>query len=82
MAIDSEETFDPVPEITRAHFEEAMAGARKSVTDYDLQKYNEFRNKFEAHIGGQGSFRSAPSIHWPEAGETVKEEDEDIDLYA
>jgi len=30
---------DPVPVITRAHFEEAMGNARKSVTDYDLTKF-------------------------------------------
>lgn len=37
---------DLVPEITRAHFEEALAGARKSVTEYDLQKFEMFRKKF------------------------------------
>lgn len=30
---------DPVPVITRAHFEEAMANARRSVTEYDLNKF-------------------------------------------
>jgi len=30
---------DPVPVITRAHFEEAMANARRSVTDSDLIKF-------------------------------------------
>ena len=29
---------DPVPMITRTHFEEAMANARRSVTEYDLNK--------------------------------------------
>jgi transitional endoplasmic reticulum ATPase len=33
------EMDDPVPVITRAHFEEAMANARKSVTAYDLTKF-------------------------------------------
>ena len=33
------EMDDPVPVITRAHFEEAMANARKSVTEYDLTKF-------------------------------------------
>ena len=31
---------DPVPEITRVHFEEAMVNARRSVTEYDLNKYD------------------------------------------
>lgn len=30
------QNFDPVPEITRKHFEEALRGARKSVTPSDL----------------------------------------------
>jgi len=33
------EMDDPVPVITRSHFEEAMANARKSVTEYDLTKF-------------------------------------------
>lgn len=30
------QNFDPVPEITRKHFEEALRGARRSVTQMDL----------------------------------------------
>jgi len=30
------EMDDPVPMITRAHFEEALGNARRSVTEYDL----------------------------------------------
>jgi len=37
------EMEDPVPVITRAHFEEAMANARRSVTEYDLNKFEQFR---------------------------------------
>ena len=33
------EMDDPVPVITRAHFEEALGNARRSVTDYDLNKF-------------------------------------------
>ena len=39
--VDTDEVMDdPVPEITRTHFEEAMANARRSVTEYDLNKYD------------------------------------------
>jgi len=41
------EMDDPVPKITRVHFEEAMANARKSVTEYDLTKFEQFRTKFD-----------------------------------
>jgi len=36
---DMAEMDDPVPVITRTHFEEALANARKSVTAYDLTKF-------------------------------------------
>jgi transitional endoplasmic reticulum ATPase len=41
------EMEDPVPVITRVHFEEAMANARRSVTEYDLNKFEQFRTKFD-----------------------------------
>jgi len=48
---------DPVPVITRVHFEEAMGNARRSVTDYDLNKFEQFRQKFDpayaAKVGGK-----------------------------
>jgi len=37
-----EEDVDPVPEITRAHFAEAMKHARRSVSDNDIRKYESF----------------------------------------
>ena len=37
-----EEMEDPVPEITRSHFTEAMRFARKSVADADIRKYEMF----------------------------------------
>ena len=33
------EMDDPIPVITRAHFEETMANARRSVTEYELNKF-------------------------------------------
>ena len=44
---DDVEMEDPVPVITRAHFEEALANARRSVTEYDLNKFELFRTKFD-----------------------------------
>lgn len=41
------EAEDPVPVITRTHFEEAMNSARRSVTVHDLYKFEEFRKKFD-----------------------------------
>jgi len=37
-----EDEEDPVPEITREHFEEAMKYARRSVSDQDIRRYEMF----------------------------------------
>lgn len=34
---------DPVPELSRKHFEEALRHARKSVTNTDIGKFELFR---------------------------------------
>jgi len=39
--------IDQVPEITRNHFEDALKHARKSVTNIDLEKYEQFKKKFD-----------------------------------
>ena len=39
------EMDDPVPVITRGHFEEAMSNARRSVIEYDLNKFEQFRTE-------------------------------------
>jgi transitional endoplasmic reticulum ATPase len=38
---------DPVPVITRTHFEEAFQAARRSVSVTDLYKFDEFRKKMD-----------------------------------
>eukprot|EP00667_Euglena_gracilis_P003874 EG_transcript_3886 len=52
-----DEQFDPVPEITKRHFEEAMQGARRSVTDHDIRKYEMFATSLQTARGfGNFSF--------------------------
>ncbi|KOX73300.1 Transitional endoplasmic reticulum ATPase TER94 [Melipona quadrifasciata] len=41
---------DPVPEITRAHFEEAMRFARRSVSDNDIRKYEMFAQTLQQSL--------------------------------
>ena len=53
---------DPVPELTRAHFEEAMASARRSVTDVEIRRYETFAQSMK-NSGGSSFFR------FPEAGD-------------
>jgi transitional endoplasmic reticulum ATPase len=57
---------DPVPVITRAHFEEAMANARKSVTEYDLTKFEQFRQKFDPAYAQKVGNKQRAVINWPE----------------
>lgn len=48
---------DPVPEITRVHFEEAMKFARRSVSDNDIRKYEMFAQTLQQSRGFGTNFR-------------------------
>jgi transitional endoplasmic reticulum ATPase len=48
---------DPVPEITKAHFEEAMKFARRSVSDNDIRKYEMFAQTLQQSRGFGSNFR-------------------------
>ena len=56
------EPEDPVPEITRVHFEEAMKFARRSVSDNDIRKYEMFSQTLQQSRGFGSSFK------FPEGG--------------
>ena len=76
-----EEHEDPVPVLTRSHFEEGLAGARISVNAYDLEKYNQFRQKMDPaykKASGGGS-----TIEWGEDNpyNEPEEDDDDGDIY-
>jgi transitional endoplasmic reticulum ATPase len=52
-----EEQPDQVPFITRAHFEEAMRFARRSVSDADIRKYEMFAQTLQQSRGFGGNFK-------------------------
>jgi len=54
---------DPVPEITRNHFEEAMKFARRSVTDNDIRKYEMFAQTLQQSRGIGSNFRQVVNEH-------------------
>lgn len=54
--MDTEE-YDPVPCITRAHFEEAMRFARRSVSDNDIRKYELFAQTLQQSRGLGTNFK-------------------------
>lgn len=49
--------MDEVPEITRAHFEEAMKYARRSVSDADIRKYQSFAQVCTFHAHQHANFQ-------------------------
>merc|ERR1719408_161882 len=57
-----EDVPDPVPEITKFHFEEAMKFARRSVSDNDIRKYEMFSQTLQQSRGFGNDFK------FPEGG--------------
>lgn len=63
-----------------------MGTARRSVTAMDLEKFEQFRRKFDPSYanksGNKGS--SAPTIRWPSSGgnQARQASNEDDDLYS
>ncbi|CBH15614.1 Transitional endoplasmic reticulum ATPase,putative [Trypanosoma brucei gambiense DAL972] len=45
--LNEDQDIDPVPQITRLHVEEAMRGARRSVSDADIRKYELFATSLQ-----------------------------------
>lgn len=54
---EAEPEEDLVPYITRAHFEEAMKFARRSVSDNDIRKYEMFAQNMQSSRGFGASFK-------------------------
>uniref|UniRef100_A0A3Q1I515 Transitional endoplasmic reticulum ATPase n=1 Tax=Anabas testudineus TaxID=64144 RepID=A0A3Q1I515_ANATE len=57
-----DEDFDPVPEIRKDHFEDAMRFARRSVSDNDIRKYEMFAQTLQ-QSRGFGNFRYTLCTH-------------------
>lgn len=89
-----EDVADPVPSITKAHFEEAMKYARRSVSDADIRKYQAFAQTLQQSRGFGSDFRfpdggvagGAPAAgatpgSQPAFAATAAAADDDDDLY-
>ena len=66
----ADDDVDLVPEITRQHFAEALKGARRSVSDNDIRKYESFSASLVQSRGFGGQFKfpdAAPSPAAPAA---------------
>lgn len=62
--IDEDEYEDPVPKLTKEHFEAAMAGARRSVPDSEIRRYESFAQQMKNSSGNAAGF-----FRFPEAGQ-------------
>ena len=70
-------------EITRKHFEEAFAGARRSVTMTDLNKYDNFRMKFDPIYKNSASGDGGLVFDWPDdQAAQFQAADDGEDLYS
>mmetsp|Transcript_21661 Transcript_21661/g.51747 ORF Transcript_21661/g.51747 Transcript_21661/m.51747 type:complete len:644 (+) Transcript_21661:758-2689(+) len=81
-----EDDVDEVPCITRAHFEEAMKYARRSVSDADIRKYQAFGQTLQQSRGFGSEFRFPDAPSAGNAGDgaafaNAGDDDED-DLYS
>lgn len=56
--VEMEDDEDPVPELTKRHFEEAMQMARRSVTDVEIRRYEAFAQQMKNT--GPGAFFKFP----------------------
>jgi len=77
-----DDEFDPVPDITRVHFEESMKYARRSVSDADIRKYEVFAQTLQQARGfGNFSFGGQGNQTGGQANNDVygnNEDDEDL----
>ncbi|CDK29735.1 unnamed protein product [Kuraishia capsulata CBS 1993] len=85
---EEEEVEDPVPYITKGHFEEAMKTAKRSVSDAELRRYEAYAQQLQASRGQYTNFRFTGDSSAPEApangessGAAFGAADDDDDLY-
>lgn len=76
-----EDMEDPVPEISRAHFIEAMRFARKSVADADIRKYEMFSQTLQQSRGFSQNYQM-PNAAGDASGSVGPIEEEEDDLYS
>lgn len=80
---EEEEEEDPVPFITRAHVEEAMKTAKRSVSDADLRRYESYAQQLQASRGQFTNFRFSENAEGSEnTGAAFGADAEDDDLYS
>ncbi|CEL08777.1 Putative Cell division control protein 48 [Aspergillus calidoustus] len=77
---EEEDVEDPVPELTRAHFEEAMKSARRSVSDVEIRRYEAFAQSLK-NSGGSTFFRFPSANEAADESNTFGDAGNDDSLY-
>src|ERR1700761_7264941 len=77
--MDEDDGEDPVPQLTKRHFEEAMRTARRSVTDVEVRRYEDFAQRMK-NSGGSSFFRF-PTAEDSANGASFGDGGQDDDLY-
>lgn len=82
-AMQEDDEFDPVPAITKAHFQEAMKYARRSVSDADVRRYEMFAQNM-AQNQGIGNAYQFPAGNASASGVSpmINDTNVDEDLYS
>ena len=81
---------DPVPMLMRRHFEYGLAHCVKSVHDVDLQRYEDFKAKYDPNFSFEKKGGGGNKIQWPDGksdgnsqqAQSKKNNDDDLDLYS
>ena len=81
---------DPVPMLMRRHFEYGLAHCVKSVHDVDLQRYEDFKAKYDPNFSFEKKGGGGNKIQWPDGksdgnsqqAQNKKSNDDDLDLYS
>ncbi|KAI6042473.1 P-loop containing nucleoside triphosphate hydrolase protein [Pisolithus marmoratus] len=81
--MEEDEEEDPVPEITKEHFEEAMKYARRSVSDQDIRRYEMFSQNLQQSRGFGNNFRFPDGpLSGPAGNAGFQDDTQEDDLYA
>ena len=84
LDVEEDEDYDPVPELTRLHIEEAMREARRSVSDNDIRRYEMFATSLQ-QARGFNDFKfdesPAPAAPAQSGGAPAPADDDDGGLY-
>lgn len=73
---------DPVPYISRAHFEEAMKTSKRSVSDAELRRYEAYAQQIQSSRGNVNFRFGEQSGGARNGGASLGQEAEDDDLYS